>query len=1232
MKSVSPVRHAPQRARVARRLTLWLSLLVIAAASLPFITHGQQTSNADEAKQPSAAHPAWQTRHKADFLPGSVIVRFRTDAAAVTAERGIAALKLEDGGETGARVEKFVGSELIKGLRLVHVEPDQTLAAVAALNARPDVLYAEPNYVRYLDRTPSEPEFTNLWGLKNTGQPVVVNYNSAGLCPSFGHPGPPCTFAAGTPGADINAPQAWDITTGSRNVVVGIIDTGIDINHPDLAANIWQNPGEVPGNGIDDDGNGFVDDVNGWNFSPCTNQAAGVACGNNKVFGGDANPQTYPTDPTDDHGTHVAGTIGAVGNNGVGSVGINWQVSLMSIKIFGPSTTTSAIINAYAYAKKMRDLWDSSNGAKGANIRVLNNSYGGPSFAFSELDGIRSLNPKILFVAAAGNAADDNDKFPNYPSNYDVPNLISVAASNRTEGVAGFSNFGRHTVHLAAPGELILSTTPDGTYDFYDGTSMATPHVVGTAALVVAANPNISTARLRGALLYSGDATTAAGAKTYTQRRLNAYKAVLAATEGDTTAPAAPASLRVTAQNGRTVSLAWTAPGDDANTGQAALYELSFNDPGTSRRIFLGTKLPQTAGTDEFANVTLPYRHIAGVVSIKAIDNVGNESQLANVTVTLNPATADPYVPAETAAAPLTTDTSGALGFRADDAYRTYNFPNGFSFPFYGQTYTSVVLSTNGIIYFNGIPADNDVPSLVSSLDSVAAIAGMWDDLRTDSAGGDVFVVQPDPTRIIFRWEGRTYNGDSAEAGFPYKFEIELRSDGTSQVRYGSGTSGLNTNLNPVVGISGGSPDAYVVASHTRDRSTQLAPINLTNAPTVTFAPRSGSTPTVQFSATSYNVNEGDGKVTLTITRTGDLSTAATVSYQTIDDPAAVSCGDQTNNHSAAYARCDYATGVDTLTFAPGQASRTLTIPIIDDGHFEITESFQVALSGASVGLALNTPAIATVTITDNDTATTPNPILLNNTAGYTFFIRQQYLDFLSREPDAPGLNAYLNLMNGCPDVNNLDPNAASAGCDRIAVSNSFFGSQEFQLKGLYVFRFYKVAFNRLPQYAEIVPDMRAVTGSTGAEVFQKKAAFANAFAQRQEFTDIFSGLTNGQFVAALLGRYNLTQITTPDPNAPDGTAKVTLTSNDLTTQLNTNNLTRAQVLRAIADSDEVFNAEFNKAYVAMQYYGYLRRTPETGGYNAWLTFLNEHPTDFRTMVNGFMNSQEYRLRFGLIQ
>ena len=173
------------------------------------------------------------------------------------------------------------------------------------------------------------------------------------------------------------------------------------------------------------------------------------------------------------------------------------------------------------------------------------------------------------------------------------------------------------------------------------------------------------------------------------------------------------------------------------------------------------------------------------------------------------------------------------------------------------------------------------------------------------------------------------------------------------------------------------------------------------------------------------------------------------------------------------------------------------------------------------------------------------------------------------------------------------------------------------------------MAFNRLPEYGEIATDMQSVTGQTPEEVYARKATFAAAFGQRPEFAARFGALSHADYVAVLLSRYGLTAVTTPDPAQPDGAAKVTLTQAELVSRLEAGTLTRAQVLRAVADSDEVFQAEYNRAFVAMQYYGYLRRTPEVTGYNAWLAYLTTHPSDFREMVRGFVDSVEYRMRFG---
>ncbi|HLL75209.1 MAG TPA: DUF4214 domain-containing protein [Pyrinomonadaceae bacterium] len=383
-------------------------------------------------------------------------------------------------------------------------------------------------------------------------------------------------------------------------------------------------------------------------------------------------------------------------------------------------------------------------------------------------------------------------------------------------------------------------------------------------------------------------------------------------------------------------------------------------------------------------------------------------------------------------------------------------------------------------------------------------------------------------------------------------------------------------------------------------------------------------TATVAFDLANYSVSEGASSATITVTRGGITSAAASVDYRTEDsDNFTVGCADAAGAAGAAFARCDYATTVGTLSFAPGEASKTISVPVIDDAHVEGPQTFRIALANPS-GAALSSPSVTTVTITDNDAAGQPNPVL---GPPFNFFVRQQYLDFLSREPDQGGFQAWLGVLNGCP--NPFTGPEVSSGCDRIHVSGEgFFRSVEFSLKGAYVFRFYKVAFDRLPEYPEITSDMSFVAGATEAEVFARRAALAVRFTQRQEFLTRYpSGMTNQEYVAALLSRYQLTQITTPDPASPDTGGKVVLTQSDLAARLTAGTLTRAQVLRAVVDSDQVTAAEFNNAFVAMQYYGYLRRKPEPTGYADWLKVLQSGDT--RTMVNGFLNSPEYKLRFG---
>ena len=347
-------------------------------------------------------------------------------------------------------------------------------ATLASLRANANVLYAEPDYIVRPSRTPNDPMFFRQWGLQNTA----------------------------VPGADISAPEAWSTAIGNDGVIIAVIDTGVDYNHPDLVDNMWVNTSEIPDNGLDDDGNGYIDDVHGWNFSSIDTLLLGL-------------PENDPMDYFG-HGTHVAGIIGATGNNGVGVVGVNWNVRIMAVNFLGAvgMGLTSDAILALEYA------WQ--NGA-----RVSNNSWGGGAFSQALQDAIQIAGMNgHLFVAAAGNSASDNDALPFYPSSYDLPYVVSVAASDLNDQLASFSCFGKNSVDLAAPGDSILSTYLSGQYVNMSGTSMATPFVSGAAALLLSQDSTLDVLRIRRKLLEAVDELDSLTDKVATGGRLNLAKVV----------------------------------------------------------------------------------------------------------------------------------------------------------------------------------------------------------------------------------------------------------------------------------------------------------------------------------------------------------------------------------------------------------------------------------------------------------------------------------------------------------------------------------------------------------------------------------------------------------------------------------------------------------------------------------------------------------------------------------
>jgi subtilisin family serine protease len=411
-----------------------------------------------------------------------------------------------DGGERAtarraAEVVRLRGLP-VSGMEVVAPRPGvSSAAAAAALERSPAVLYAESDAARWAARIPNDPLFGQQWGL-----------------------------------ADIRAPAAWDRTVGDRAVTVAAVDTGIDLLHPDLSPNRWQNAGEAP-NGLDDDGDGRIDDLNGWDF---------VA------------EDADPADPNG-HGTHVAGTIAANGDDAVGAVGVSWRAGLMALRALDANGSgfVSDVIQAYAYAAR--------HGA-----RIVNVSFGGPQYSQADYDAIRASD-NLLFVAAAGNEGADNDAVPTYPCSYGLPNVICVAAAGPDHALPFWSNRGRGSVDLAAPGVDVLSTLPSGAHAAASGTSAAAPHVAGAAALLLAANPGLTASQLAQALLRGAVATPALQGLVATGGRLDVTGALAnvpppaqpppaAAPVPPASAPSSPAPQGVPAPTGPALRLTLRAP------------------------------------------------------------------------------------------------------------------------------------------------------------------------------------------------------------------------------------------------------------------------------------------------------------------------------------------------------------------------------------------------------------------------------------------------------------------------------------------------------------------------------------------------------------------------------------------------------------------------------------------------------------------------------------------------
>jgi hypothetical protein len=455
-----------------RLLTMSATLCVLLAAGL--------------APSSRAQIDPWQGE---EFDPAAILVRF--DSATPAHLR-------QD-------IRDMLGGETLRSFRLVPgLEKVSTVFPVEdalwMLEGNPFILYAEPDYRIHPASQPNDTNFANQWGAHNTGQSIrgILGVNDA----------------------DMDLPEAWDIHTGDGNFVIAVLDTGVDLDHPDLDNNLWVNSGETPGNGIDDDGNGYIDDINGWDFRAGDN---------------DANDEGG-------HGTLCSGIIGAEGDNGAGVAGGIWDCRIMALRIFdGSGGTVSDAIQGLEYAADK-------------NVRLSNNSWTAGSFSNALYDAIEALQSiGHIVIAAAGNDSSNIDTSPQYPAAFDLDNILSVAATTNEDGLAGFSNWGAVSVDVGAPGRDVYSTRRGGTYNWFSGTSAAAPSAAGVVALLMDHNPGWTYHEVLDRILETARPISALDGKCVTGGVINAYEAI----RSDNQPPAEPGRPTVTDLGGGVAHIEW---------------------------------------------------------------------------------------------------------------------------------------------------------------------------------------------------------------------------------------------------------------------------------------------------------------------------------------------------------------------------------------------------------------------------------------------------------------------------------------------------------------------------------------------------------------------------------------------------------------------------------------------------------------------------------------------------
>ena len=833
---------------------------------------------------------------------------------------------------------------------------------------QPGVVFAEPNYHVTASAVSNDTYYTNgqLWGMEGSDSPTSVG--PAGTTNVYG----------------INAEAAWnDGQTGSKSIFVGIVDTGVQITHPDLVDNIWTNPYDAV-DGIDNDGNGFVDDIHGWDF----------VNNDNSVY----------DSVNDDHGTHVAGTIGGKGGNGAGVAGVNWNVTMISTKFLGTNGgTTADAVRAIDYITDLKTR-------HGMDVVATNNSWGGGGYSAALHSAIiRAAKADILTIIAAGNDASNNDSVASYPSNTSTlvgtttttaasyEGVIAVASLDSSGAMSSFSNYGKTTVDIAAPGAGIMSSVPSNTYASYSGTSMATPHVTGSVALLASKYPNATASQLRTAILATATPTTSVTGKVLTDGRLNVQAALNYSGFNTTSTPPSLSIANVSKAEGNsgTSNMVFT-----VNLSQAAAADVTVS--------YATSDITATAGTDYVAasgTVTIPAGSTTGTFNVVVNGDSTVETD-ETLRVTLSGASSNATIGTATATGTITNDDVAPVPSLSVANVSQAEGNSGTSNMVFTVTLSQAAASSVTVNYATSNLTATAGTDYVATSGTVTIPAGSTIGTFNVVVNGDTTFESDETLRVTL--SGASSNatiGTSTATGTITNDDVAplptLSIANVSKAEGNSGTSNLvftvtlsqaaaapvtvnyaTSNLTATAGtdyvatsgtvtIPAGSTTGtfnVVVNGDTTVESDETLRVTLSGASsnaTIATATATGTitnddvAPPVVPSLSIANVsktegNSGTSNLVFTVTLSQAAASAVTVNYATSD--------------VSATAGTDYVAGSGTVTIPAGSTKGTFNVVVNGDTTVETDETLTVTLSGASSNATIAT-ATATGTITNDDVA-----------------------------------------------------------------------------------------------------------------------------------------------------------------------------------------------------------------------------------------------------------------------